>query len=785
VTSRTVGWTVCLVFATCVDGGLSTPEVDGPRVAIAVSALGAVVADAVWDVWVTNGDPGGDVVFEARIAASRFGAGGSATYVGPCDATPLAPEDTSRTNTVNVRLVGVYAASVAEPGGFGAPVPGGALAAVDPGDLRKPVACSANEDAAVAFDVTVMRPAGQGFLDIAVGFGDIFCSAKLDCDAGRLLFDGSGNRADTMVLGFACTAGAGADVDTHLHLDDVVISCAGDVVATVSPAAGVGNLCTGWDADGQATTCAAGVDPAGILFQAAVYQGEELLEGLNKRYWNVALGARDGLTALGSACVLTTRGTATDGPDGDVAAGDVYPFITWEVPLEGCTTQHALTFDEAAPVRVAYTQTTAASDLTFTHTFPSLDVAAARVLVTAPPGATRSLVFCRYGDDCAGLQGSPGDFGYQLAFVAAEGSAYRIAGYAMTPSSMDWSDGVALDGLTLSTPSAGADLSGDILTAASSGLKVVDVQGVPLDALVYFEVNLTDGGNDVAGGGRTDALAAYTSVGGHTFYAPTPAPIELLVVAGGGGGGVCYGGGGGAGGLIEASILVSDPIVSVFVGSGGDRIVNTGASGGFGSSSALGDVAAVGGGFGAGACGNVGGAGGSGGGGSHTGSDTRAGGAGTPGQGHAGATSPHQRGGGGGGAGASGQGQQGGDGFLVEISGVGVPYAGGGSGGGPTLAGGFGGGGTGGTALAPGVADAVPNTGGGGGGSIISGSTGASGWGGSGIVIARFSTCADGELSGDESDVDCGGSCAPCGGGDTCFVDSDCSSGACLGGTCQ
>ncbi len=45
--------------------------------------------------------------------------------------------------------------------------------------------------------------------------------------------------------------------------------------------------------------------------------------------------------------------------------------------------------------------------------------------------------------------------------------------------------------------------------------------------------------------------------------------------------------------------------------------------------------------------------------------------------------------------------------------------------------------------------------------------------------------CVDGVLSGDESDVDCGGSCTACQTGDACGGASDCASGVCSGGVCQ
>ena len=45
-------------------------------------------------------------------------------------------------------------------------------------------------------------------------------------------------------------------------------------------------------------------------------------------------------------------------------------------------------------------------------------------------------------------------------------------------------------------------------------------------------------------------------------------------------------------------------------------------------------------------------------------------------------------------------------------------------------------------------------------------------------------TCFDGQLNGNESDLDCGGSCAPCNGLAACRNALDCSSGVCASGNC-
>jgi hypothetical protein len=46
------------------------------------------------------------------------------------------------------------------------------------------------------------------------------------------------------------------------------------------------------------------------------------------------------------------------------------------------------------------------------------------------------------------------------------------------------------------------------------------------------------------------------------------------------------------------------------------------------------------------------------------------------------------------------------------------------------------------------------------------------------------STCIDDLRSGAETDIDCGGPCAPCNDGKKCVEDADCGSGACTGGKC-
>ena len=379
-------------------------SLDGPVVAVNVAALNLEgVGDVVWDIEVDNGDDA--VVWQRRLTSAQYGDGaGSASYVGPCDADPLVAD-----NTVKVWVVGVYDGAIlgGDAGTFNygstadaGAVTGTAIAFQNPTTTTTPltrgVTCAENTDVAVQFDVALMRPAQQGFFDVAVNFNNIFCSAKFDCcvDPGgdgcdadiNLLFDANGQRARTFVLGFACTAGVAADVDTELYMDPIALDCttpssgfAADIRINPDPAAN-GNLCTA-GANGM-TTCPAitqvtGVDADSVLFQAAVYRGDELLTSggvtARKRYWNVALGVTAGI----SSCRLRTRATADDASNGDdsvdggvIAAGAVYPYVTWDVDLGvGACTSEPLTFGVVgASVGTTYT-TTGGGATGFAYTF--------------------------------------------------------------------------------------------------------------------------------------------------------------------------------------------------------------------------------------------------------------------------------------------------------------------------------------------------------------------------------------------------------------------------------
>ena len=432
------------LLAGCADAPTTTEKgFEGPGVEIQMAALNLQgVGDVVWDLQVVNGAaPTAQTVWQQRISSSQYGdSAGSASYVGPCDADQTA---NVKQNTVKVWVVGVYNRDVttAEAGGFNADVAAAADAAevpfqnptwLDTNDngvrdavvgaldidtpLNRVFTCVENQDVFVQFDVALMRPAQQGFFDIAVNFNNIFCSAKFDCsypdntnqpadadtnrDPINLLHDGSGGRNATHILGFACTAGADTSTSnkvTELYMDDLELWCGadggdadtlGDDHFFIHPSLTLqGTLCTAgfttcnninttgaqtWDGTLASTVA------DDYLFQAAVYSGSELLDagvGLsyNKQYWNIALGVKPAAKAAGTFCQLVTKATAdnsantNDNVDGGIiAAGTVYPYVTFNVNFNTCAAQPLEFGNPTAMVGTAYT-TTGGAQLAFDH----------------------------------------------------------------------------------------------------------------------------------------------------------------------------------------------------------------------------------------------------------------------------------------------------------------------------------------------------------------------------------------------------------------------------------
>jgi len=265
----------------------------------------------------------GQQVWTRTLDSSAYGDGsGSLSYVGPCDGD-------AAVNEVRLVLVGLRVGAdwLDETRDFSNPAPDGA-------PISRTVACEANRDTPVDFDLTIARAARQGFFDVAVSFRDIFCSAKLDCqmDVGdgpeplTLLSNPlTGAREQTAVLALACTAGPDAAA-TYLYLDDVTVTCTDTTTYTVAVDGGPGNLNPAFPGPTNDTD---------LLFQAAVYRGVEPLADANKAYWNIALGLNQGAYGAHGACTLTTRATATETAlaDGTTPSGVTWPYLTWSVPL--------------------------------------------------------------------------------------------------------------------------------------------------------------------------------------------------------------------------------------------------------------------------------------------------------------------------------------------------------------------------------------------------------------------------------------------------------------------
>ena len=387
----------------CADSTPQDRSTTGVEIAVAPLALPGL-SNVCYDVRVTNGPNGtGETVWSRgvpglnggvsadvdAVCSDRFGnaGGGGIAYVGPCDASGQQDDDSAgeRMNSVTIWLDGLYDddGDYIDPGG----TEGWQNPCAPPAGCTRDVLCEENADARVTFDLTVLRQANQGFFDIAVGFDDIFCSAKFDCceldaagtacaDDLRLLFDASGSRAATMVLAFACTAGPGAEVETELYLDALELDCTSpdpadfDPDVVIDPSGAPGNQCSAGAVGGgecAALTSPSGADADTWLYQVGIYRGlEQLTSGgpsANKAYWNVTLGVKRPAIA---SCRLRARATADDAlgtnlvADGTIAAGTVYPFVQWDVDLGTCKAER-LSVGDGGMVRPEYTATTAAA----------------------------------------------------------------------------------------------------------------------------------------------------------------------------------------------------------------------------------------------------------------------------------------------------------------------------------------------------------------------------------------------------------------------------------------
>ncbi|TNF38155.1 MAG: hypothetical protein EP329_01255 [Deltaproteobacteria bacterium] len=309
---------LAVAFASgCAQAPPSGPESAG-RLDVNISALTlSGVSNANYTLEVLNED--GETVFSITLDSAQYGAGASASYVGTCDASD--PNlDGHAENTVQLTVNGLD-----DTGGTPIPVDRWQNPTAT-GPLERVVDCVENTDVPVTFDIAILRAANQGFFDIAVDFDDLFCSAKADCEYApgqpiTLLHDASGARAQTLVMGFACTGGA--DSDTHLYWQSVAITCDGQSY----------DLAAAMSANARGNQGALG----GLVFQHAYYFGHEQLGTYDKLYFDLAIGLD--VAELGvnghTACTLDAVATMSDGPltGGETPAGSAWPIVTWTIPI--------------------------------------------------------------------------------------------------------------------------------------------------------------------------------------------------------------------------------------------------------------------------------------------------------------------------------------------------------------------------------------------------------------------------------------------------------------------
>lgn len=347
---------------TITSAALTLPDVAGIEYALAV--YNAAPSGVIFDLDGVATNAGSLVWNLPSVTSTQYGDGrGAVSYVGPCDAS--AAENWVALSLRKVAVadgqgsfdgVAPYAGSdnlLDDQHTAFSTSPGsndGDADFVNPCPYDKPCVakfrCAENEDTPVAFNLSMMRGAEQGFFDFAVDFEDIFCSAKLDtCYEGNrpieLLFGADGERDRTAVMATACTAGAGAGVTTVLWMSAVTVACDNGIAFTIDP--------TG-DEDGDASTPGTeGNHQAEVVLADGsrraigygIYWGDELLDcdgvSCNKAFWNLALNLDD-LEAAGlSNCHLKAAVTASGGPALDqfvggtlAGPGQTYGFVAFD-----------------------------------------------------------------------------------------------------------------------------------------------------------------------------------------------------------------------------------------------------------------------------------------------------------------------------------------------------------------------------------------------------------------------------------------------------------------------
>lgn len=324
-----VGGTGCLADHPTSDLGVEVAPLGAFTVSVAPFSL-PMMTDGCFSLTVYSTDDPAlfdaahTVWTEPSLCASQYGStsgvgSGSMAFTGVCDAQAAGPE---HRNSVRLVLNDLYTGGPAGGGGvilspayYVNPCPAGGNDCV----LSAP--CSESADSSVAFDLVVAANANLGLVDASVKFADIWCAAKLDCVDGEgatldYLHDPTGGHdGPTAVLGFACTGGATV-AETHLYLEDLVVTCDNGWTATLDPSLDLGH--------------AAADDPHGIFFATDVDRGDGARAS---QYWNVLLGLDLDAVAAAGTCTLSTWGTATESAICQTPDQSRYPIIHWDVPL--------------------------------------------------------------------------------------------------------------------------------------------------------------------------------------------------------------------------------------------------------------------------------------------------------------------------------------------------------------------------------------------------------------------------------------------------------------------
>jgi hypothetical protein len=330
-----------LMFGACAEGPQNTTDdfgYDGTGIQVSIAPLTLdSISDACYSFSIVNeandlvvargpqspaaalGGSGGSTA--NSVCASQFGNsnGGDISYVAPCDA-----QEEQHTVTLWVDALcdnGSGDATGWDAAGTTQYEQGEGICAqiqdyVNPcgtAGCALPVTCQENADTPVTFNFTIMGQADQGFFDVAVNFDDVFCSAKMDTcsevadnDSSlrpiQMIFDGSGNRMNTLVLAVACTAGPGAGVTTVLTHTALSVDC--------GPAGGANLDLETIDAEGTFVE-------GGLRW--AAYFGTEQLPGANKVYTNIAVGIPDG-----ALCDVDWDVVPSNGDFADPSAANTY-----------------------------------------------------------------------------------------------------------------------------------------------------------------------------------------------------------------------------------------------------------------------------------------------------------------------------------------------------------------------------------------------------------------------------------------------------------------------------